>query len=118
MQRFGDGFALTRDAMRWFRDAYVPEADRGDPRVCLLRTDPGATPPSILASAGLDPLLDSNLRYVEFLSDGGAEVEHLNFAGHLHGFAVTAPAVVSCRDALLQVVERAAARLFDRAELG
>ena len=111
MLAYADGYILTRAGMEFFWDAYVGDGDRDDPRVALLHTDPTTTPPTILASAGFDPLLDGNLRYVDHLADGGAVVEHLHHPGQLHGFAVTAPVVASSRGALEAVADRAAAHL-------
>ncbi|MFD5855722.1 alpha/beta hydrolase [Streptomyces chartreusis] len=57
---FAEGFGLTSRAVEWFIEAYVSDpAQRQDPRFApVLAENLGVLPPTVLFSAGLDPLRD------------------------------------------------------------
>ena len=68
----GDGFFLTRVAIEQARDRYVPDpAQRSDPRASVLNGDISPrTPPTLVVTAGFDPLRDEGTAYAEKLSRG------------------------------------------------
>src|SRR5690349_1549625 len=72
----GDGPSLTRRAMEWFWDQYVPDpAQRANPEVSPLRAvDLSGLPPAVLVSAEHDPLLDEGRAYAQRLRDAGVAV--------------------------------------------
>jgi len=86
---FAEGFLLTKADMDWFEGHYLPvEADRGDPRVSVLRADDLADlPPAYVTTAGFDPLRDEGEAYAERLREAGVEVELRRHPELIHGFA-------------------------------
>ncbi len=81
---FAEGFLLTASTMTWFDQQY--SADPADPRNSPMLAEVTAPPPTVLCTAGLDPLRDSGRRYAAHLIQQGTDVTYLEFAGTLHGF--------------------------------
>jgi acetyl esterase len=88
LARNADGYLLTRDAMVWFYDHYIPNAaDRSDWRASPLRARSFAgLPPAMIVTAGFDPLLDEGCAYAERLAHDGVTVEYVEFGSMIHGF--------------------------------
>ena len=87
-QRNGEGYLLTREAVRWFRGHYVPDAAQWtDWRVSpLLAAQHGGLPPALVITAGFDPLRDEGRQYADALSAAGSSAQYLCFERQLHGF--------------------------------
>ncbi|SLN56332.1 alpha/beta hydrolase [Oceanibacterium hippocampi] len=85
---FGDGFVLTAERMRWYRDHYLARPEEmDDPRASPLRaTDFGGLPPALVITAGFDPLIDEGEAYAEALAAAGVEIAVRRFDGMVHGF--------------------------------
>ena len=85
---FGENYGLTRAAMRWFWNQYVP--------ILLDRGNPLATPGNALSLAGLptahvitaeyDVLRDEGERYALRLRAAGVRVTARRYDGMIHGF--------------------------------
>jgi acetyl esterase len=103
---FGDGFLLTRPDMDFFEDNYLPAgADRGDPRVSLLRAaDFSGLPPTYLAVAGFDPLRDEGVAFGRRLEEAGVPVSLRLHPGLVHTFANLTAICPSARQAMLEAV--------------
>jgi acetyl esterase len=90
MLRAAEGYGLTRDAMRWFWDMYVPDpAQRDDPRASPVRAPLealAAVAPATIVTAGFDPLADEGDEYARLLARAGVAVVHLPHPGAIHGF--------------------------------
>jgi acetyl esterase len=86
--RNGQGYLLTRDAMEYFRRAYLPsEKDWKDWRASpLLAKSVANLPPALVITAGYDPLLDEGRAYADRLSAAGVKVTYREFADMVHGF--------------------------------
>ena len=85
LRQFGAGHFLESDIMAWFTRSYAP--DPASPRnYPLLREDHSQTPPSVLLTAGLDPLRDSGREYGAALVEAGAELAFFEARGMIHGF--------------------------------
>ncbi|MCA9604313.1 MAG: alpha/beta hydrolase [Myxococcales bacterium] len=88
---FAEGFLLSRPAMRWFIDHYVPDAARrADPDVSpLLAEGLAGQPPAHVVIAGFDPLRDEGLAYAARLREAGVAVEVASYPSTFHGFFST-----------------------------
>ncbi|MGX7895526.1 alpha/beta hydrolase [Tsuneonella sp. HG222] len=107
---FAEGFFLTSELMNWFTQAYAP--DRTSPRnYPLLEADHSRTPPTVVLTAGLDPLRDSGREYAQHLIGQGVDVVCIEAKGIHHGFVTMRKAVPSGR-ADLQRVYRALAAVL------
>jgi acetyl esterase len=79
----GEGFFLTRAAIDWFEANYRAPSD--DPRFNLLAFDQSGMPPTLLVTAGLDPLRDEGRRYAGALIEAGVSVIYQDAVGNIHG---------------------------------
>jgi acetyl esterase len=86
-----EGYFLTARSMAWFVDHYLSgdEGAADDPRVSpLLASDEAlaASPPTLVLTAGFDPLRDEGTAYADRLADLGVKVSHVHFPGQFHAF--------------------------------
>lgn len=81
---FNEGFLLTKDGMDWFMEAYAfdPEDWRANP----LEQDHSGMPPTLVVTAGLDPLRDQGRAYAEALKAAGVPTVHREAEGSIHGY--------------------------------
>jgi acetyl esterase len=99
---FGDGFFLTAEVMGWFTRSYAGAED--DPRCYpLLEADHSRTPPTVVLTAGLDPLRDSGREYAAHLVSQGVDVACFEARGVIHGFVTMRKAIPSTRRDLRRV---------------
>ncbi|MCG8443765.1 MAG: alpha/beta hydrolase fold domain-containing protein [Caulobacterales bacterium] len=84
----GNQLLLTRDAMAWFWDLYVPSAETRDrPDASPLRAASLAGgPPAVVLTAEYDVLRDEGEAYVAKLRAAGVPVVHKRFDRQMHGF--------------------------------
>lgn len=87
-----DGYFLTRRAMRWFWDHYVPDpAERVHAYASPLRAKSlSGLPPALVITAEYDPLRDEGEAYAKALEKAGVAVQCSRYAGMLHGFVAFA----------------------------
>jgi acetyl esterase len=87
-ERNAQGYLLTRDAIDYFRRAYLPnDKDWTDWRASpLLAKSHANLPPALVITAGYDPLLDEGRAYAERLKAAGVRVEYREYADMVHGF--------------------------------
>lgn len=92
-ERFGTGFNLTTERMRWFWQQYLGmDLDQaGDlllhPTVSpVYSTRLHAFPPTLVLTAACDPLRDEGEALAQRLQHAGCRVEYLNIPGQIHGF--------------------------------
>ena len=111
LKDFAEGFLLTGAAMAWFTEQYG--GDPKDPRNTPMVGDCSNTPPTVVCTAGLDPLRDSGREYASHLIQQGTEVIYLEFPGIIHGFTTLRKAIPSGQkdldaflDAIKLMVER------------
>lgn len=99
---FGDGFFLTGAVMSWFTRSYAGAED--DPRCYpLIEQDHARTPPTVVLTAGLDPLRDSGREYAAHLVSQGVDVTCLEARGVIHGFVTMRKAIPSGQGDLKRV---------------
>jgi acetyl esterase len=83
----GQGYMLTSDTIAYFRSQYVDPQDYADWRVSpLLHTDLSGLPPSLVITAGFDPLRDEGRQYANALSAAGSVAQYICFERQIHGF--------------------------------
>ena len=102
---FAEGYLLTGATMGWFTRQYA--ADPSDPRNIPMLGDCSGAPPTVLCTAGLDPLRDSGREYAAHLIQQGTQVAYLEFPGIIHGFTTLRKAIPSGQqdlDAFLDAV--------------
>lgn len=102
LETFADGYVLTKAAIEFFDAAY--KADRNDPRGFPILSDLSETPPTVLATASLDPIRDSGRDYGEALIKAGREVVYLEMQGVTHSFTNIRAAVPSAQADLERVI--------------
>ena len=84
MSEFAEGFLLTKDSMDYFNGHYAPVFD--DPRTSPALGQHAGTPPTVVVTAGLDPLRDQGRAYAGELINNGVDTTYLEMAGNIHGF--------------------------------
>lgn len=84
MRDFSEGHLLTAELMGWFLTSYA--ADYSDFRGSPLDFDQSGMPPSLVTTAGLDPLRDQGKAYYEALKAAGVRAEYRNADGNIHGY--------------------------------
>ncbi|MDB5412008.1 MAG: alpha/beta hydrolase [Rubritepida sp.] len=86
-REFADGYGLTLAKMRFYWDAYCPDAvARLSPFASPIRGDLAELPPTLLHIAELDVLAAENLAFAEKLRSAGVSLELQTFPGTVHGF--------------------------------
>jgi acetyl esterase len=85
---FADGYLLTRDSMRWFKNHYLKSSsDADDWRASPLRASSLAgLPPALIVTAGFDPLRDEGAAYAARMTEAGGRVDYVCYGGMIHGF--------------------------------
>jgi len=89
LEKFAEGFFLTRESILWFHEKYTGSHDAGplDPRLNpLAASDLEGLPPTLLVTAGFDPLRDEGEGYAAALSKAGNAVTLRRFGHLVHGF--------------------------------
>ncbi|RLP54602.1 MAG: alpha/beta hydrolase [Ketobacter sp.] len=99
---FADGFLLTDEGIRKYRECYVPagQDDRHPDISPLYADDLDKSPPAVVVTAGFDPLRDEGRDYAKKLQQNGIQVQLLEFPGLVHGFAN-----ILCSHSALKAVE-------------
>jgi len=93
MDEFAEGFLLTRESMEYFDRHYAPKDD--DLLVSPYLGDLSRSPPTVLVTAGLDPLRDQGREYAADLIRHGVSATFLEMPGNVHGFINIRKAVPS-----------------------
>ena len=83
MEEFAEGFVLTKASMDYFHNHYAGVA--GDARCDPLHGDLASSPPTVLITAGLDPLRDQGRAYGAKLVAAGVPVMFHEAKGNVHG---------------------------------
>ncbi|WP_148228494.1 alpha/beta hydrolase [Rhodococcus jostii] len=80
---------LSPQDCEWFWDQYVPRrAGRADPYVSPARArDVTSLPPTLVATAEVDPTRDATEDYARRLAAAGVSVDLQRYEGMMHGFA-------------------------------
>ena len=98
--RYATGHLLTRETMRYFKDAFIPDVSlRSEPDASPLRAPALRTAPAYVLLAGCDVLHDEGAAYAEKLRGESTDVTVDDVPGVLHGF-VSMQGIRVSRDAL------------------
>jgi acetyl esterase len=102
--RNGEGYLLTREAIGYFRSAYLPDAaDYADWRASpLLAQSHAHLPPAFVLTAGYDPLVDEGRAYAERLASSAVETVYREYADMVHGFVLFGGAVDTANAAVAE----------------
>ena len=92
-QDFAEGYLLTRPGMRWFDRCYGP--DVMDWRYAPLLKSQKGMPPTLVVTAGLDPIRDQGRAYAAACAEAGVPVVFREARGNIHGFINLRKAVPS-----------------------
>jgi acetyl esterase len=86
----GTGYSLTKKAMVWFYDHYLPQDfDPDDPYLFPLRAENLSGLPAALVITGeYDPLRDEGEMYAHRLTEAGISVGLHRYDGMMHGFVI------------------------------
>lgn len=95
-QDFGEGHFLSSSGMAWFNDQYAP--DPADRRTSPLDFPADGLPPTLLITAGLDPLRDQGRAYAAKLIEAGVPTIYREAKGNIHGYISLAQAIPSSLD--------------------
>jgi acetyl esterase len=93
---FGEGYMLTKLSMDWFEDCY--RADPGDWRYSPLVKSQAGMPPTLVVTAGLDPIRDQGRAYAAACIEAGVETIYREAQGIVHGFINLRRAIPSAAD--------------------
>jgi acetyl esterase len=90
-----DGHVIPRERILWYTEQYLrSEADRIDLRAAPLRAkDLTGQPPTMVVTAGFDPLRDEGRAYVERLREAGVDVVYREYTGQIHAFVSLTKAI-------------------------
>jgi len=107
-ERNAEGCLLTKDAIGFFRSAYLPDPrDYTDWRASpLLAQSHASLPPAFVVTAGYDPLLDEGRAYAERLADSGVETVYREYPDMVHGFILFGGALDAANAAIAECCER------------
>ena len=94
-QELANGHIIPRDRIEWYATQYLPaDADRLDPRAAPLRAaDLSGQPPTLVVTAGFDPLRDEGHAYAERLRAAKVDVVDREYAGQIHAFVSLTKAI-------------------------
>lgn len=89
---FANGPWLTRDAMKWFWNAYLPEnVDRNDPKITPIHASHdqlAGQAPALVITDENDVLRDEGEAYARKLSQAGVTVTSTRYNGTIHDFVM------------------------------
>ena len=107
----GEGYFLTKNAMKWFHDSYLGPDEATNPMASPLLTDDltGVAPAHVL-TAGYDPLRDEGDAYAKKLADAGVDVVHDRYPSMIHGFFAMGSVTPIADEALTKAAELLAKR--------
>jgi acetyl esterase len=99
----GTGYGLTRESMRWYWEQYLNPDPVTTLPADLLELDLAGLPPTMVVTAGFDPLRDEGLALAAAIEKAGVPVERLSWDGQMHGFVRSMGQIPEALDALDRV---------------
>jgi acetyl esterase/lipase len=101
------GHVIPRDRVLWYMEQYLrDDADKADLRASPLRAPSLAgQPPTLIVTAGFDPLRDEGKAYGDRLRAAGVEVVYREYPGQIHAFVSLTRAIPQGMAATLEVAD-------------
>ena len=96
LRECAEGFLLTGETMAWFGKHYAAEG--GHERNDVLHLSQAGMPPTVIATASLDPLRDQGKAYAARLREAGVPVREMMAEGNIHGFISLRKAIPSTQE--------------------
>lgn len=107
VEQEGHGWGLEADDLRWFVEQWIPDPGRrADPLLSPLHARLAGLPPSIIATAGHDPLRDEGSALARQLMQVGSSVTHLHYPRLVHGFLGLDQVSPAAAEASREIIER------------
>ena len=106
---FGSGYGLNTPDVAFFERALA--ADKSSPRHSAVLADLKGFPPTVLATASLDPLRDGGRAFAAKLADAGVPVSFYEAEGNIHGFATYRKGIPSAQGDLDRIMALSRAML-------
>jgi acetyl esterase len=102
MRRMAEGYILTQADMAYYWSCYLGDLHHAsDPRATpAVLTDLAGMPPTVLVTAGFDPLHDEGAEYARRLVAADVATTYLSFPTLVHGFVEMTGRVPAALDAL------------------
>ena len=94
----GQVHLLTEESMDWFENSY--SGPKGDWRYSPLLKGCEGLPPTLVTTAGLDPIRDQGRAYAARCTEAGVETIYLEAEGTIHGFLNLRKGIPSAQDDL------------------
>lgn len=103
IDRFAEGYLLTKPMMHYFRGHYLSPDDDKEAGSPWYWPDVTGSAPAIIATAGFDPLVDEGNAWAERLRQAGVPVRHHCYESLIDGFLSLAGVVRAARGAVDEV---------------
>ena len=110
---FSEGYGLDGKDMAFYNEAYDPHPTHW--RAAPLNADQTGLPPTLIVTAGLDPLRDQGRAYAAKLIGAGVPTNYIEVPGVIHGFLGFRRAIPSAQQDFLAVLDQARAMLREAA---
>ena len=106
-RELADGHVIPRDRILWYTEQYLrDDKDTADLRASPLRAPSLAgQPPTLVITAGFDPLRDEGRAYADRLHAAGVDVVHREYPGQIHAFVSLTKAIPQGMAATLEVAD-------------
>ena len=113
-RELADGHVIPRDRILWYAQQYLRgEADKADLRASPLRAPSVAgQPPTLIVTAGFDPLRDEGRAYADRLREAGVDVVYREYPGQIHAFVSLTKAIPQGMACTLEIAEYLRQRLL------
>ncbi len=101
-EKYGRGYLLDRELIRWYFDQYLPESwTADDPMIFpMVERDLGGLPATLMVTAEFDPLRDEGVAYADRLEEAGVAVDRLHAHDQMHGFLLLDSVIPRCAELL------------------
>ncbi|MEM7005077.1 MAG: alpha/beta hydrolase [Pseudomonadota bacterium] len=113
---YGECYPLTTELMDWFMGHYLEDGqDQADPKIspALAVSELPQLPPTIIATAGFDPLVDDGAAYAKALEAAGVRADYTCYDSLAHGFTAFMSVSPAAREACEEIADKLATAYAD-----